>query len=101
MTDAIKAEIAKGSTSYEDSKKAEEKAEAKRMKEIAEAEEKNKAKKEVGVVIEKINDYLKENKSDVAKIKPILAKCKEFGVKTPSELTSLEDALAVLEVIEA
>lgn len=102
MTDAIKAEIAKGSTSYEDSKKAEEKAEAKRMKEIAEAEEKNKAKKEVGVVIEKINDYLKENKSDVAKIKPILAKCKEVaGVKTPAEITNLEDALAVLEVIEA
>ena len=49
----------------------------------------------------KINDYLKENKGDLAKIKPVLAACKECGVKTPSELTSLEDALKVLEVIEA
>lgn len=101
MTDAIKAEIAKGNTSYEESKKAEEKAEAKRIKEIAEAESKNKAQKEVNAVIEKIMDYVKENKSDMAKVKPILAKCKEFGAAKPTDLEKLEDALAVLEVIEA
>ena len=101
ITNAIKAEQSKSGKSYEETKAEQDKAEAARMKEIAEAESKNKAKKEVDAVITKINDYLKENKSDVAKIKPILAKCKEFGVKTPSELTTLEDALAVLEVIEA
>ena len=101
ITDAIKAEQAKSGKSYEETKAEQEKAEAKRMKEIAEAEEKNKAKKEVDSVIEKINDYLKENKADLSKVKPILAKCKEVaGVKTPAELTNLEDALAVLELIE-
>ena len=101
MTDAIKAEIAKGNTSYEESKKAEEKAEAKRMKEIAEAEEKNKAKKEVDAVIEKIMDWIKDNKTDMTKVKPVLSKCKEFGASKPTELEKLEDALAVLELIEA
>ena len=101
MTDAIKAEIAKGNTSYEESKKAEEKAEAKRMKEIAEAEEKNKAKKEVDAVIEKIMDWIKDNKSDMTKVKPVLSKCKEFGAAKPTELEKLEDALEVLELIEA
>lgn len=100
MEDAIRAEASKGTKSVEQLEKEQADAEKIRLKEIAKAEEKNKAKKEVDAVIEKINDYLKENKSDVAKIKPILAKCKEFGVKTPAELTKLEDALAVLEVIE-
>ena len=75
---------------------------AKRAKtQIAKAEEKNKAKKEVDAVIEKIMDYIKENKSDMAKVKPVLAKCKEFGAAKPTDLENLEDALAVLEVIEA
>lgn len=101
MTDAIKAEQSKSGKSFEETKKEQDKAEAERLKEIAKAEEKNKAKKEIDAVITKINDYLKENKADVAKIKPVLAACKECGVKTPSELTTLEDALKVLEVIEA
>lgn len=99
MISAIKAEISKGSISYEDSKKAEEKAEAKRMQEIAEAEENNRIKKELDSVIEKINDYLKENKADMAKIKPVLTKCKEYGVKAPSEITSLEVANEILKLI--
>lgn len=101
LCDAIEAESKKSGRSVEDVKKEQDKAKAARLKEIAEAEEKNKAKKEVDAVIEKINDYLKENKADLSKVKPILAKCKEVaGVKTPAELTNLEDALAVLELIE-
>jgi hypothetical protein len=99
MEDAIKAEASKGNKTVDQLKAEQEKAESMRVKEIAEAEERNKSKKELNEVVFKINDYLKDNKADLAKIKPILAKCKEFGVKTPSELTSLEDALAVLELI--
>ena len=100
MEDAIRAEASKGAKSVEQLEKEQAEAEKSRLKEIAEAEEKNKSKKELDTVIEKINDYLKENKSDISKVKVVLAKCKDFGVKTPAELTKLEDALKVLEVIE-
>ena len=101
ITDAIKAEQAKSGKSFEQSEAEQKAAEEKRMKEIAEAEEKNKAAKEVKEVIDKILDYIKENKSDMNKIKPILAKCKEYGAKTPSDLTSLEEALEVAKLIES
>lgn len=100
ITDAIKAEQSKSGKTLEQSKSEQEAAEAKRMKEIAEAEEKNKAAKEVKEVVDKILDYIKENKADMAKIKPILAKCKEIGVKTPADITDLEDALEVSKLIE-
>lgn len=100
MKDAIRAEIEGSDFSEADREKAEKKAEAVRMKEIAEAEEKNKAKKEVDAVIEKIMDWIKDNKSDMTKVKPVLSKCKEFGAAKPTDLEKLEDALAVLELIE-
>lgn len=100
MTDAIKAEQSKSGKSFEETKAEQDKAEAARLKEIAEAEEKNKAKKEVDAVIEKIMDWVKDNKSDMTKVKPVLAKCKEFGAAKPADLVRLEDALAVLELIE-
>ena len=101
LTDALEAEVRKGGSSIEDREKENKAAEEKRMKEIAEAEEKNKAAKEVKEVIDKILDYIKENKSDMNKIKPILAKCKEYGAKTPADLTSLEEALEVAKLIES
>ena len=70
------------------------------MAEIAAAEEKNKAAKEVKSVINDIVAFIQENKSNMAKIKPILAKCKEIGVTNPTEITNLEDALKVAELIK-
>lgn len=99
IEDAIKAEQSKTGKSFEESQKEQEKAEAERLKEIAAAEEKNKSKKEVDAVIKKVTDFIKENKSDMTKIKPILAKCKELGVKNPTEIENLEDALKVAELI--
>lgn len=101
MKDALEAEVKKGGVAIVDREKEDKKNEAVRMKEIAEAEEKNKAKKEVDAVIEKIMDWIKDNKSDMTKVKPVLSKCKEFGASKPTELEKLEDALAVLELIEA
>lgn len=100
IENAIKAEQAKSGKSFEETKAEQNKAEIARMKEIAEAEEKNKAKKEVDAVIEKIMDWIKDNKSDMTKVKPVLSKCKEFGAAKPTDLEKLEDALAVLELIE-
>ena len=99
MTNAIKAEVAKGSTSYEDSKKAEEKAEAAKMKEIAKAEKAKKVQKSVDDIMAKVLDYIKANKSNAAAYAPIVAKCKEAGVK-PTEVTDIELAKELLAMIE-
>ena len=100
IEDAIKAQIDTSGRSEEEIRAEQKAAEEKRMKEIAEAEEKNKAAKEVKEVVDKILDYIKENKADLSKVKPILAKCKDYGVKSPAELTNLEDALEVAKLIE-
>lgn len=100
ITDAIKAEASKGTKSLNELESEQKAAEEKRMAEIAAAEEKNKAAKEVKAVINDIVAFIQENKSNMAKIKPILAKCKEIGVSNPTEITNLEDALKVAELIK-
>lgn len=100
LEDAIKAEQSKSGKSFEESKEEQEAAEAKQMKEIAKAEKAKKAKKEVDLVVSKITDYIKANKSSMAKIKPLLEKSKELGYKNPTEIDKLEDAEAVLALTE-
>lgn len=100
IEDAIKAQIESSGRSEEEIRAEQKAAEEKRMAEIAAAEEKNKAAKEVKAVINDIVAFIQENKSNMAKIKPILAKCKEIGVSNPTEITNLEDALKVAELIK-
>lgn len=99
MTEAIKSEIAKGSTSYEDSKKAEEAAEAAKLKEIAKAEKVKKAQKSVDEIMENVLAFVKDNKSNMAAIKPIVDRCKEAGVK-PTEVTDMDLAKELLAMIQ-
>lgn len=99
MTDAIKSEVSKGNTSYEDSKKAEEAAEAAKLKEIAKAEKAKKAQKSVDEIMEKVLAFVKENKSNMAAIKPIVDRCKEAGVK-PTEVTDMDLAKELLAMIQ-
>lgn len=101
MTNAIKDEANKGSKPIEELEKEQKKAEEARVKQIAKAEEENKTKKELNKVVTQIVDFIKENKSDVATIKPIVAKVKELcGSTNPADLTSIDDALIVLGLIE-
>lgn len=100
ITDAIKAEASKGTKSLDELEAEQKAAEEKRMAEIAAAEEKNKAAKEVKEVIDKIMDFIKENKSNMSVVKPILAKCKELGISNPAEIDNLEDAMKVAELIK-
>ena len=100
ITDAIKAEASKGTKSLDELEAEQKAAEEKRMAEIAAAEEKNKAAKEVKEVIDKIMDFIKDNKSNMSVVKPILAKCKELGVSNPAEIDNLEDAMKVAELIK-
>ena len=101
LKDAIKAEAEKDSSvSIAQRVEKETKLEEKRMAEIAAAEEKTKAEKEVKEVIDKVMNFIKENKSNKTVVKPIPAKSKELGVSNPTDIDKLEDALAIAKLIE-
>lgn len=103
IVDAIKAEQSKSGKSFEETKAEQEAAEAKKLKEIAEAEkvkkEQKKNQKSVDEIMEKVLAFVKENKSNMTTIKPIVDRCKEAGVK-PTEVTDIELAKELLAMIE-
>lgn len=99
LTDAIKAEQSKSGKTFEQSKKEQEAEEAERLKEIAKAEQDKKENKKLEEVVSKITDYIKANKSDMDKIKPIIAKAKELGYDNPTMIDKIEDAKKVLALI--
>ena len=99
LTNAIKAEQAKSGKSFEQTKSEQEAAELEKLKDIAKAEKANKAQKSVDEVMEKVLDFIKENKSNMATIKPIVDRCKEAGVK-PTEVTDIKLAKELLAMIE-
>ena len=103
IQDAIRAEQSKSGKSFEETKAEQEAVEAKKLKEIAEAEkakkEQKKNQKSVDEIMEKVLAYVKENKSNMASIKPIVDRCKEAGVK-PTEVSDLDLAKELLAMIE-
>lgn len=99
ITDAIRNELDKSNRSVEDVKKEQEAEEAERLKEIAKAEQDKKENKKLEDVVSKITDYIKANKSDMDKIKPIIAKAKELGYDNPTMIDKIEDAKKVLALI--
>ena len=99
LTDAIKAEQSKSGKTFEQSKKEQEAEEAERLKEIAKAEQDKKENKKLEEVVSKITDYIKANKSDMDKIKPIITKAKELGYDNPTMIDKIEDAKKVLALI--
>lgn len=103
IEDAIKAEQSKSGKSFEETKAEQEAAEAEKMKEIAKAEKAKKAQKaaqkSVDEVMEKVLAFVKENKSNMAAIKPIIDRCKEAGVK-PTEVIDIDLAKELLAMIE-
>ena len=99
ITDAIRNELDKSNRSVEDVKKEQEAEEAERLKEITKAEQDKKENKKLEEVVSKITDYIKANKSDMDKIKPIIAKAKELGYDNPTMIDKIEDAKKVLALI--
>ena len=69
------------------------------LKEVAKAEQVKKETKKLEDVVTQITDYIKNNKSDMDKIKPIIAKTKELGYENPTTISKVEDAEIVLELI--
>lgn len=96
LTDAIKAEQSKSGVSFDAAKKKQDKQEKEFEKRVAEQEEKAKSQAAVDDVVAQIVDFFTENKSDIAKIKPILAACKESGFNTPKDIDNIEDAKKIL-----
>ena len=96
LTDAIKAEQSKSGVSLEDAKKKQEKQEKELEKRVAEQEKAAKSKAAVDEVVSEIVNFFTENKSDIDKIKPVMAEIKKRGYAKPTEITDIEDAKAVL-----
>lgn len=96
ITDAIKAEISKNGTSVEDRKKENDKEDAENMKRIAEAEEAARVEKELNNIKAEIVAFFTANKTDMAKIKPVLELCRANGFSNPNDIDSVEIAEEVL-----
>jgi hypothetical protein len=96
ITSAIRSEVEGKGGSVDERKKEDAEHEAIELKRIAEAEANAKIQKELDEVISKIVDFFTENKSDMNKIKPVMAKCKELSYNNPKEITSIEHAKIVL-----
>lgn len=99
LTDALKAEVEKGGKSIDARVKEDAKREKELEKRVAEQEEKAKSQAAVDDVVTQIVDFFTENKSDIAKIKPVLAAVKNLGYDNPKSIDNIEDANKILALI--
>lgn len=99
LTDAIKSEQSKSGVSFDAAKKKQAKQEKELEKRVAEQEEQAKSQAAVDDVVSQIVDFFTENKSDIAKIKPVLAAVKNLGYDNPKSIDNIEDANKILALI--
>ena len=97
INEAILAEHSKGNKSVEQSKKEQEKADAIKLKAVADKNEKDKNDKELKLAISKITDFIKANRTDASKIKPILEESKKLNYNNPTEINKIEDAILIID----
>ena len=95
ITDAIKAEINKNGASVEDRKKENDKEDAEKLKKIEEAEKLARIEKQLNEMKAEIVEFFMANKTDMAKIKPVLELCRENGFSNPNEIDNLDVAKKV------
>jgi len=107
LTDAIKVEQSKSGKTFEQSQKEQEKDEAEKLKEIKKVEQEKHEKKEKEKLNEELTEmrnpiveFIKDNKSDMKKIKPVLDLSKELGFANPTLIDNAEDIKKVLELIK-
>lgn len=99
LTDAIKSEQAKSGVSFDTAKKKQAKQEKELEKRVAKQEEQAKSQAAVDEVVTQIVDFFTENKSDIAKIKPVLTAVKNLGYDNPKSIDNIEDANKILALI--
>lgn len=96
IKDAISAEIEKNGGSVEKRFKENAKEAKEDAERIAAEIEAKKQQAELDDVINQIVEFFTENKSDIAKIKPVLGSVKEMGYGNPKDIDNLEDAKKIL-----
>ena len=99
ITDAIKSEQSKSGVSFDAAKKKQAKQEKELEKRVAEHEEKAKSQAAVDVIVAQIVDFFTENKSDIAKIRPVLTAVKNLGYDNPKSIDNVDDANKILALI--
>lgn len=99
LTDAIKSEQSKSGVSFDTAKKKQAKQEKELEKRVAEQEEQAKSQAAVDEVVSQIVDFFTENKSDIAKIKPVLTAVKNLGYDNPKFIDNVEDANKIFALI--
>lgn len=99
ITNALEAEVTKSGKSVDDREKEDAKREKETAKRVAEKEEQAKSQAAVDDVVAQIVDFFTENKSDIAKIKPVLAAVKNLGYDNPKSIDNVEDANKILALI--
>ena len=99
LTDAIKSEQAKSGVSFDTAKKKQAKQEKELEKRVAKQEEQAKSQAAVDEVVAQIVDFFTENKSDIAKIKPVLTAVKNLGYDNPKSIDNIDDANKILALI--
>ena len=100
LEDAIKAEQSKSGKTFETTQKEQANEEAKKLKAIAKAEEENKVKNELEDKVNIITDFIKENKSKMELIKPVLDLGKDLGFQNPTLVDNIKDADKILKLIK-
>lgn len=103
VTNALEEEVKSKGGNLEERKKEDEARLAKRQQEIAEAESEHKKKKELDTIIYKIKDFVAvcKEKKDGESVKGLIAKAKELGYEVPYDVSTVEDAKALLGYIES
>jgi len=98
IKDAIASEQSKSGRKVSDDKKKQEKEKLEKVKEVAKAEEAKKAQNNLDKMLGRIADYIKANKTDMNKIKPLIDLAKEKGYTKPHEVDDIEVAKELLEL---
>lgn len=96
LEDAIKAEQAKSGVSFADAKKKQKKHDEELEARVAANEVASKSKKELDSAVADIVEFFTKNKSDLVKIKPVLAAVKEAGFSNPKEIDNIDTANSIL-----
>lgn len=99
LQDAIKTEQEKSGVSFEHAKKNQEKHDAELEARVAANEIATKSKKELDSVLDDIMEFFTENKSDMAKIKPVLKAIKDAGFNNPKEIDDIDFAKSIKDMI--
>ena len=99
ITDAIKNEQKKSGIPIKEAEKKQKEEEKKRLQRIAEEEKNRKNEEELDNMITNITDFFRENKLNTDIVKPIMVKVHELGYSNPKEISSIEDANTIYNMI--